>query len=82
MNKLNVILLICSVFLLFVSYNFAFNTKVTIVKYIALSGYKEGSYFYKKLSNKANYTWVRIIGYVTIVFSLICLSAAINFILK
>ena len=66
---------------LFVGYNFAFNTRKTLNKYIQLSGYKEGSYFHDLLKN--NNLWILKLGGIIIIsFSIIFFCAAIVIFVK
>jgi hypothetical protein len=82
MFKSIVILFIISIVLFFIGYNFVFNTVKIISKYITLSEFKEGSYFYKQLSSEANIAWMKIVGYGMLMFSIITFVSMIVLILK
>jgi type IV secretory pathway component VirB8 len=82
MYKSIFILLIVSILLLFIGYNFAFNTNKTMSKYISLANYKEDSYLYKLLSSESNILWMKIVGYGILVFALITFIAMVLTILK
>ena len=70
MNKF-ITLLLFSVILFLLGYNYTFNTVKTIAKFISLAGYEEGTKFYKMLSSESNIYWMKICGILIIIFALI-----------
>jgi flagellar biosynthesis protein FliP len=55
----------------FVGYNFAFKTSKIIQKYLSLTKIKEHSNLYHIISSRNNLVWLKIIGFVILLFTLI-----------
>jgi len=70
MNKF-ITLLLFSIILFLLGYNFTFNTGKTISKFISLARYENGTKFYKILTSESNMNWMKICGIVIIIFALI-----------
>lgn len=70
-------LLLSSIILFLVGYNFTFNTNRTIARCISLSNYKEGSKMQIRLSSKSNALWMKIIGFGIMIFTLIQIALMI-----
>ncbi len=62
MDKSAVFLLIFSIVLLLIGFNFVFNPHKVIAKFISLTKYKEGTFFHKLLINDSRILWLRIVG--------------------
>lgn len=77
MYKSIITLLVISILLFLLGYNFVFNTHKTIAKYISLSKYEEDSRFYKLLSSDNNALWIKIIGVVLLILVVIILCGVI-----
>jgi hypothetical protein len=71
------IFLVVSILLFVLGYNFVFNTKRTISKYVSLSKYNEGSVIYKILKSESNIVWVKVSGVLVIAFALILIISLI-----
>jgi len=70
MNKF-ITLLLFSIILFLLGYNFTFNTGKTISKFISFARYENGTKFYKILTSESNIHWMKICGIVIIIFALI-----------
>lgn len=64
-----IVLLASSILLFLAGYNFAFNTDRTISWYISRAKYKEGSKMYIRLLSKSNARWMKVCGFVNMIFS-------------
>jgi hypothetical protein len=73
----SIIFFATSVLLLFIGYNFIFNTRETIAKYVSFTKYREGSYMYKLLTSESNVVWLKVVGGVVTIFALILLGSLI-----
>lgn len=71
MIKSIILLFISSVILFLIGYSFIFNPCKVIAKFISLTKYKEGTFFYKLLSNDSNVPWLRIVGIAIMILALL-----------
>jgi len=81
MNKI-ITLLLFSIIIFLLGYNFTFNTVKTMSKFISLARYEEGTKFYKILSSEHNIHWVKICGILIIIFALILFAGIITLYIK
>ncbi len=81
MNK-SITLLLFSIVLFLLGYNFTFNTGKTISKFISLARYENGTKFYKILTSESNMNWMKICGIVIIIFALILFVGMITLLIN
>jgi flagellar biosynthesis protein FlhB len=75
-------LFLTSILLFFLGYNFAFNTEKTIAKYLYLQSLEKDSKLYKIISSQWNKFWVKICGFVMMLYALMLIVAIIASILR